>query len=537
MNNTARTVRTIPPTMVQPIIGIAQINAKKRVAAYARVSTDNDEQVTSFEAQVDYYTRKIQENAGWSFIEVYMDEGISATNTKKRDGFNRMIADALNGKIDLILTKSVSRFARNTVDTLTTVRKLKEKGVEVYFEKENIYTMDSKGELLITIMSSLAQEESRSISENVTWGKRKQFADGKVSLPYKRFLGYEKGPDGLPCVIEEQAKIVRQIYRLFLEGKSYGKIASLLTDEGILSPGGKATWSASTVESILKNEKYCGSALLQKTVTVDFLTKKKKANEGEQPQYYVENSHEGIILKEEFDLVQQEIERRKESGRYSVAKSCFSGKIICGECGSLYGSKTWHSTDKYRKTVWRCNNKYGKGKVCTTPTLDEDTIKRAFVTAFNGIITDKEEILQNCKDAILLITDTTDLDLEESILSDKYEEYATLLRQRIAENAALVLDQEEYNRQYGRLMAQYEFCNAQLEETISMKAEKIKKRDKMNAFIQELSARECLIDEFDESAWYALVESVTMQADGHMVFRWKAGRVTEVSNGSDNGSE
>ena len=188
----ARAVTVIPPT-IQPITHLAR-NAvvRQRVAAYARVSTSSEEQLTSYEAQVDYYTRFIQSKPEWEFVRVYTDEGISAVNTKKREGFNQMVRDALDGKIDLIVTKSVSRFARNTVDSLVTVRKLKEKGVEVYFEKENIYTLDSKGELLITIMSSLAQEESRSISENVTWGQRKRFADGKVSLPYRHFLGYRK---------------------------------------------------------------------------------------------------------------------------------------------------------------------------------------------------------------------------------------------------------------------------------------------------------------------------------------------------------
>ncbi len=212
-----------------------------RVAAYARVSTNSEEQLTSYEAQVDYYTRYIQSKPDeWDFVEVYTDEGISATNTKKRDGFNRMIADALVGKIDLIITKSISRFARNTVDTLTTVRKLKERGIDIFFEKENIHTLDAKGELLITIMSSLAQEESRSISENVTWGQRKRFADGKVSLPYKRFLGYTKGPDGLPEIVPEEAVVIRLIYRLFLYGKSPSAIATYLTDEGILTPSKKA---------------------------------------------------------------------------------------------------------------------------------------------------------------------------------------------------------------------------------------------------------------------------------------------------------
>lgn len=212
---TATRVTIIPAKKDRLPINVLSSEARKlRVAAYARVSTNNEEQLTSYEAQVDYYTRYIQSKDEWQFVEVYTDEGISATNTKKRDGFNRMVADALAGKIDLIITKSISRFARNTVDTLTTVRKLKEKGIEVFFEKENIRTLDGKGELLITIMSSLAQEESRSISENVTWGQRKRFADGKVSLPYRRFLGYEKGPDGLPVIVESEAVIIRLIYRL-----------------------------------------------------------------------------------------------------------------------------------------------------------------------------------------------------------------------------------------------------------------------------------------------------------------------------------
>ena len=212
----AKSITVIPATIDRHTGVVAGCVHRRRVAGYARVSTDSEEQLTSYEAQVDYYTHYIQSNPDWRFVKVYTDEGISATNTKKRDGFNHMIQDALDGKIDLIVTKSVSRFARNTVDSLTTVRKLKEKGVEVYFQKENIYTLDSKGELLITIMSSLAQEESRSISENVTWGQRKRFADGKVSLPYRQFLGYRKGADGLPEIVPEQAEIVRRIYRAFM---------------------------------------------------------------------------------------------------------------------------------------------------------------------------------------------------------------------------------------------------------------------------------------------------------------------------------
>ena len=216
---------TINPATRLPTIGVH----KRRTAGYARVSTDKDEQFTSYEAQVDYYTKFIKANAEWEFVRVYTDEGISGTSTKRREGFNEMIEDALAGKIDLIVTKSVSRFARNTVDSLTTIRKLKEKGVEVFFEKENIWTLDSKGELLLTIMSSLAQEESRSISENVTWGKRKSASDGKVSVPYKFFLGYDKGPNGTLIINPEQAKVIKRIYRDYMQGKTSWTIAAELT--------------------------------------------------------------------------------------------------------------------------------------------------------------------------------------------------------------------------------------------------------------------------------------------------------------------
>jgi hypothetical protein len=290
----------------------------------------------------------------------------------------------------------VSRFARNTVDSLTTVRKLKEKGVEVYFEKENIYTLDSKGELLITLLSSLSQEESRSISENVTWGQRKRMADGKVSIPYGRFLGYRKGADGLPEIVPEEAETVRLIYRSFMEGLTTNKIAQLLMKKGIPAPGGGEKWYNRTIESILTNEKYKGSALLQKKFTVDFLTKKQKVNEGEVPQYFVEHSHPPIIPPEEFELVQAEITRRKTIGKVYSSINIFSSKIICSCCGGFYGAKVWHSTDKYRRVIWQCNHKFQNGEKCSTPHLQEEVIKEKFVQAFNLISTNKEDFLSSC---------------------------------------------------------------------------------------------------------------------------------------------
>ena len=263
---------------------------------------------------------------------ILWDEGISATNTKRRDGFKQMITDALEGKIDLIITKSVSRLARNTVDSIQTARKLKDKGVEVYFEKENIWTLDAKGELLITIMSSLAQEESRSISENTTWGRRKQFASGKGSIAFGRFLGYDKDFR----INEEEAKTVKLIYKLYISGYSAYAISKELMKRGLKTATGLSKWHSSTVLSILRNEKYKGDALWQKSYITNFLQKKSKINEGEIPQYYVEEHHAPIVSPEEFDFVQAEMNRRKKENK-AHGSSIFSHKIKCGKCGDWYG--------------------------------------------------------------------------------------------------------------------------------------------------------------------------------------------------------
>ncbi|AKA72361.1 recombinase family protein [Clostridium scatologenes] len=495
----------------------------KRVAAYARVSTDNEEQLSSFDAQMDYYTRHIKSNPAWTFIEVYTDEGISATSTKKREGFKRMISDALNGKIDLIITKSVSRFARNTVDTLTTVRKLKEKGVEVYFEKENIYTLDSKGELLITIMSSLAQEESRSISENVTWGQRKRFADGKVSLPYKRFLGYEKGEGGLPKIVEKEAVIVRLIYKLFLEGKTPSWVAKYLTTNKIPTPGGKEIWRQSTVLSILQNEKYKGDAILQKSFTVDFLTKKKKTNEGEVPQYYVENSHPAIISHEVYDLTQSEIKKRKKVKGYKTSGDCFSGKIVCGNCGSFYGRKVWHSTSKYRRVIWQCNSKFKNDKKCDTPHIYEDTLKEAFLQAFNSILKNKAKILKGYEEIIQALTDTTKLDKESAKLQNELEVVSELLKKCVEENAYTVLDQAEYEERYNSLSERYKAIENKITEINDKCIERNAKQERIEEFIKILEKNSTVLTEFDDELWNAVIEIVKVNSEIDIIFVFKDG--------------
>lgn len=385
-----RIVRVIAPTASKTDAGNAVQAAKRRVAAYARVSTDEDEQLTSYQNQVEYYTRYIKSRPDWEFIGLYADEGISGLNTKKRSGFRQMVEDAMNGRIDLILTKSISRFARNTVDSLVTIRELKAKGVEVFFEKENIYTFDSKGELMITIMSSIAQEESRSISENITWGMRKNMARGKVTMAYGKFLGYRRGADGKPEIVEEEAEVVRRIYQLYLDGHTVREITRILTGDGIPTPSGKnCNWSVSTIMSILRNEKYKGDALLQKVYTADFLNKKMKKNNGVLPQYYVENSHPAIIDEETFDLVQAELAKRGGSSRGRKSGSVFDRKVICGDCGHFYGQKLWYSDASGRVYVWRCTHKYDATPNCGTPIVREEELQAVFIAAFNHALEDK----------------------------------------------------------------------------------------------------------------------------------------------------
>lgn len=497
------------------------VSQKRKVAAYARVSTDSDEQLSSYEAQVNFYTQHIKNNPEWEFAGVYTDEGISGTNLKNRDGFNQMVADALDGKIDLILTKSISRFARNTVDTLTTIRKLKEHGIEVYFEKENIYTLDAKGEVMITIMSSLAQEESRSISENVTWGKRKSMADGKFSLAYKHFLGYEKGEDGLPKIVEDEAKIIRKIYSLFLEGETVRAIADYLTAQGIPTPKGKKQWSVSTIMSILTNEKYKGDALLQKTYTSDFLTKKVKRNHGEIPQYYIENSHPAIIDPDTFELVQNEIERRRPVRRQRHRNSHFNAKIVCAECGGFYGRKVWHSGSKYQKYIWRCNHKYEDDSVCQTPNLTEGEIKTAFMEAFNALLNDKAQCVDRLEKLLPVLSDTSELEEQLKQVQEKYTKLMNDLRQYMEANTRQIQDQAEYNRHFSEMDTA---CQKAEKQVKSLEQKILKQKGDKEQVKRCLSViKQCnkALTEFDLNLWDAMVDTVMVSSGKELTFLFR----------------
>ncbi|MPM19255.1 hypothetical protein SDC9_65676 [bioreactor metagenome] len=516
-------VTTIPATKNKfTALPTASIS-KRRTAGYARVSTDSDEQFTSYEAQIDYYTKLITAREDWEFVNVYTDEGISALNTKHRDGFKQMVQDALDGKIDLIVTKSVSRFARNTVDSLVTIRKLKEKGVECFFEKENIFTFDGKGELLLTIMSSLAQEESRSISENVTWGQRKRFSDGKVSVGYSQFLGFEKGDDGNLKIVPEQAETVRIIYKLFLEGKTTQGIANFLMEHGIPSPAGKTTWRSSTVASILTNEKYKGDALLQKRFTADFLTKELRINKGEVPQYYVEGSHEAIIAPEEFQAVQDEMVRRKELGR-AYSDKAFHSKIICGDCGGLYGRKVWHSTDEYKTVIFQCNRKFKNEDRCRTPKLTEDEIKSRFLAAYNELMGSRATVLADCELIRQTLCDTKALDAEMQQEQDEMAIVSELMHAHIKKNASVAQSQEAYALETERIEKRY---NAAFEHYTTLEKEKekrIQKSKEISTFITTLKKQPLTVLEWNERLWITLLDIAIVQRDGSIVFRFKSGR-------------
>lgn len=368
---------------------------KLRVAAYCRVSTEEEEQQGSFEIQKEFYTAKINSTPEWQLAGIYADDGISGVHTKKRDGFNQMIQDCKKHKIDLILTKSISRFARNTVDSIQYVRMLKLFGVTVIFEKENINTSTMNSEMLLTVLSAFAQAESESISQNISRGKRMGFRHGRFSFPYAQMLGYRKGADGQPEIIPEQAELIRMIYTSYLHGDSLQTIKSKVEAGGYKTVRGNTTWSTQALLRILQNEKYCGDVLLQKTFTDNVLTGGPKKNTGQLPQYYIENNHEGIVTKQMYREVQAEIARRnsksatnhrkRHRGRYN-SKYALSERLVCGDCGSSYKRVTW-SIHGRKQIVWRCVNRleYGTKFCSNSPSIPETELHQAILKAVQNL--------------------------------------------------------------------------------------------------------------------------------------------------------
>ena len=367
-----------------------------RVAAYCRVSTKKDEQLGSYENQKAYYTEKIMANPNWTMADIFADEGITGTSACKRKNFLRMIRQCRKGKIDMIFAKSVSRFARNTVDTLSYTRELRSMGIPVLFEEQNINSIYPESEFLITIHGAFAQSESEGISSRVKWGKHQAMRTGKANIQYKTLLGYEKGPDGEMVVNAEQAETVRKIYELYLSGQTLRNIKETLETGGFKNSAGTTEWTTSNLRTILSDEKYCGDVLLQKTFIRDCISKKVIKNTGQLPMYLIQNHHEAIIPRERFDAVQIELARRRAQtggtkksaptgmSRYS-GKYALSGLLFCGECGTAYRRVVWTQHGE-KRAVWRCSSRldYGKKYCKESPTLDESPLQQAVLAAINA---------------------------------------------------------------------------------------------------------------------------------------------------------
>ena len=470
---------------------------KLRVAAYCRVSTDSEEQATSYETQVEHYTSYIKKNPEWEFAGIFSDDGISGTYTKKREGFNKMIDECMDGKIDMIITKSISRFARNTLDCLKFIRQLKEKNIPVFFEKENINTMDAKGEVLLTIMASLAQQESQSLSQNV-----------RLSINHNRFLGFTKDEDGHLIVKPDEAKVVKRIYREYLEGASLQQIAKGLETDGILTGAGKKKWRPETLHKILRNEKYIGDALLQKTYTVDFLNKKRVQNKGIVPQYYVENSHEAIIPRDIFMRVQEEMVRRanlhsgeKRKKRVYSSKYALSSIVCCSKCGDIYRRIAWNNRGK-RSTVWRCCTRvdFGPGK-CDAPTISEAELQDAAVKAINKALSGREDMMKGLQENI------------EKILSEGSDTAVQEIDSRLLELQKELLKKANARQNYDALADEIEALREQKHTVMVESAERegIKKRvAEMQQFLAEQKTE---ITEYDESLVRQLIEKITVYED------------------------
>lgn len=403
MNGPEREIIVIPPTKSSTSRGSA--NQRLRVASYSRVSTDFEEQLTSFHTQKTYYTDLIMRTPEWELAGTYADEGLSGASAEKRPDFMRMIRHCKRGKIDLIITKSISRFARNTLDSIGYVRKLKAMGVGVLFEKENINTLEENSEVVLTILASLAQEELNSLSCNVKMGKRMAMQEGKVVFQYKRMYAYQKGTDNQPEIIPEQGEIVKRIFTGYLAGQSEGGIAKMLTDEGVTSPQRNKEWQSATVRNILKNERYCGDVILQKTYITDPISKKVRQNNGELPKVFIKNNHVPIVSREIYERAQQERARRGSKRKVSKASITEQGKynsmyalseiLACGECGSVYKRVIWTKRSGEKQFVWRCCSRLDYGtKYCKdSVTVDEESLHDAIMQAIAVTRSSRHEMI------------------------------------------------------------------------------------------------------------------------------------------------
>lgn len=532
MSNTTPTVICIP---ANPEV-VRASKRQLRVAAYCRVSTDDEEQLTSYEAQKNYYTDKIMTNKEWTMAGIFADEGITGTSARKRPEFLRMIRQCKQGKIDIVLTKSISRFARNTVDCLNYVRALKELGIAVIFEKENMNTLEVDSEILITMLGAFAQSESESISANVRWGIRQAMKEGKATIQYKYLYGYRKGDDGKPEIIPDQAEVVRKIYDLFLSGTPVRGIQEYLNASAVPNINGESKWARSAIDSILTNEKYCGDVLLQKTYIDDCINKKVKKNTGQLPMYLVQNHHEGIISRETFDAAQAELSRRNAGrspskknaptgrSRYS-SKYALSDRLYCGECGTRYQRCTWRNRDGSKRIVWRCVSRvdYGSKYCHDSPTLDEEPLHRAVLAAINSAVNDKDNIVYNLKAAMekeLAPVVGQQLSLSEI---DRQLEQLNAEFSKVLAKASESGNQAAYSDRFRDIMQKQTALKAQRDEIQGMLAESGKAAAHIEQCRQAAESTPATITEWDEALIRQVVESVKVETDGGIVVALKSG--------------
>ena len=500
----------------------AEQRLKLKVATYCRVSTDSEEQASSYEEQVAHYTQFIQKNPEWELVGIYADDGITGTNTKKREEFNRMIQDCMDGNIDMIITKSISRFARNTLDCLKYIRELKEKNIPVFFEKENLNIMDSKGEVLLTIMASLAQRESQSLSQNIKLGLQYRFQNGEVRVNHSRFLGYTKDEEGNLIIEPAEAEVVKQIYREYLEGASLLQIGRGLETDGILTGAGKTKWRPETLKKILRNEKYIGDALLQKTYTVDFLSKKRVQNKGIVPQYYVENSHEPIIPRDLYMQVQEEMIRRANlhSGanrkkRVYSSKYALSSIVYCSKCGEIYRRIAWNNRGKH-STVWRCCTRVEHGPTaCDAPTIQEPNLQTAVVQAINLALGNRENMMVTLQENVEAVIRQGDESSSEGIETRLLELQKELLK--------LANSKKDYNSVADEIDRLRELKQNALMESAEREGLKQRIRE-MREFLEWQSTE---VTEYDELLVRRLIEKVTVY-DGRFEVEFKSGAKVDV---------
>ena len=532
-------MRDITPTVIFIPAKPEVVRASKRqlrVAAYCRVSTDDEEQLTSYEAQKNYYTDKIMTNKEWTMAGIFADEGITGTSARKRPEFLRMIRQCKQGKIDIVLTKSISRFARNTVDCLNYVRALKELGIAVIFEKENMNTLEIDSEILITMLGAFAQSESESISANVRWGIRQAMKEGKATIQYKYLYGYRKGDDGKPEIIPEQAEVVRRIYDLFLSGTPVRGIQEYLNANSVPNINGEPKWARSAIDSILTNEKYCGDVLLQKTYIDDCINKKVKKNTGQLPMYLVQNHHEGIISRETFDAAQAELARRSAGkspskknaptgrSRYS-SKYALSDRLYCGECGTRYQRCTWRNRDGSKRVVWRCVSRvdYGNKYCHDSPTLDEEPLHRAILAAINSTVKGKDSIIYNLKSAMEKeLAPVAGQQLSLSEIDSQLEQLTTEFSKVLAE-ASESGDQAAYSNRFREIMQKQTALKAQRDEIQRMLAESGKAAAHIEQCRQAAESTPATISEWDEALIRQVVESVTVETGNEIIVALKSG--------------